>query len=531
VTGHPFAFRAPWYVRERVGFGLRDPRALRPVLQKYDSTRFVKQVTTDPRDSLRFTKEDKWSYPVPVTFPAPGVGRQRFATSKLVRTNLRKLYQPNHDRFYLVLIELFCDTPGLPRAGSHTDVDVRFVLRRQKTAVNGNRPQMRKLARELLLDLLKKQHRGAEPTENSATVTGDIDDLWFADAAARERFVLDNGDLLSAVSAEVSEEGWLVDATTGKGRWAPLHERTATEEEETHPMWRLPDEAAGCDAAKSRSLWFGVVPTYSGEHWFPDPKGRPQPKLDEHAIYQIWTVVTEKPAPGREKCPPNRSYSDVPSEPFRLAAPYDPEGTRNHKISISAPDFRTLAAAAGQGPGSGGLAINTPPGSQMKFNPFNGIPKPGSGSMGNGGVCTFAFELFFIVALFLFLMFLPIVVFVFQLWWMLALRFCFPRLQLEMSALATFFGSAHGDILVDAKAQVSAELNAVFGVTVPPATAPNPPDPGIVESLQQAPDFKDKTVAGKVLKDLVLAVDPATVPKTKQLPAEHKPSDPLCPVP
>jgi hypothetical protein len=47
------------------------------------------------------------------------------------------------------------------------------------------------------------------------------------------------------------------------------------------------------------------------------------------------------------------------------------------------------------------------------------------------------------VALFLFLMFLPIIVFVFQLWWMLALRFCFRRLSVSMSALATFFGGAN----------------------------------------------------------------------------------------
>jgi hypothetical protein len=122
MTVHPFAFRAPWYARERDHIGLRDAAALRPVLQKYDSTRFVKQVTTDPRDSLSFVDEDNWSYPVPVAFPAPGKGRERFATSTLLRTKLRKLYQPNHDRFYVVVVELFCDTPGLPRAGSHVEV-------------------------------------------------------------------------------------------------------------------------------------------------------------------------------------------------------------------------------------------------------------------------------------------------------------------------------------------------------------------------------------------------------------------------
>src|ERR1700758_357256 len=83
MNGHAFAFRMPWYARERDEFGLNDPRALPPVLQKYESTRFVRQITTDPRDSLEFIDEDKWSYPVPVSFPAPGTGRQRFATSRM----------------------------------------------------------------------------------------------------------------------------------------------------------------------------------------------------------------------------------------------------------------------------------------------------------------------------------------------------------------------------------------------------------------------------------------------------------------
>ena len=115
MTGHAFAFRAPWYVRERKNIGLRDPGALRPAIQMYDSPRFVDQVTKDPRVSLKFTPDDRWSYPVPASFPA-GSGRARFATHKMVRTGLRKLYQPNHDRFYLVVAELFCDEPGLPRA-------------------------------------------------------------------------------------------------------------------------------------------------------------------------------------------------------------------------------------------------------------------------------------------------------------------------------------------------------------------------------------------------------------------------------
>ncbi len=80
------AFRAPWYERERHDATVNDTPFLRPVIQKYDDTSFVRRLVADPQDSLEFTDDDRWSYPVPVTFPAPGTGRQRFATSRLVRT-------------------------------------------------------------------------------------------------------------------------------------------------------------------------------------------------------------------------------------------------------------------------------------------------------------------------------------------------------------------------------------------------------------------------------------------------------------
>jgi hypothetical protein len=162
----------------------------------------------------------------------------------------------------------------------------------------------------------------------------------------------------------------------------------------------------------------------------------------------------------------------------------------------------------------------------MQFNPMNGVPKPGSGSMGNGGVCTFAFELFFIVALFLFLMFLPIVVFVFQLWWMLALRFCFPRLDASMNVLAQFFGSVQVSLLAAAEAdvQVNAALSAVLGVTLE-----NDTDDGVAKALADTDFAAD---ADALLDDMVLMVDPDSVPDTEPPPpAEPKPADPLCQVP
>ena len=127
----------------------------------------------------------------------------------------------------------------------------------------------------------------------------------------------------------------------------------------------------------------------------------------------------------------------------------DPEGTKNRVVSITLPDFRAMAARAADKRGPGGVRIITPPQSQMMVNPFNGkIPTADDAKIGiGGGVCTFAFELFFIVAFFLFLLFMPIVVLAFQLWWMLALRFCIPP-SVSFEALAT--AAAEGKLKADA---------------------------------------------------------------------------------
>jgi hypothetical protein len=524
VNDLEIAFREPWYQRERDTVTVNDTGTLRPVIQKYDDTNFVNRLMADPQDSLEFSTDDLWSYPVPVAFPAPGAGRQRFATSRLVTTQLRKLYQPAHDRFYTVVVELFCDTPGLPRAGKHDDLSVEFVVRRRDTTVFGAPGQVRTLARALMLDELGKQHPGVafdsiQPKDTwdrrrlKAGRIHDREDLWFANELARLRFQEDHKELLEAVTAHTTNQIWLTNPKTGKGRWVIVGTTPDKDEvEQRAPMWRLPREE--CDKDWTRSLWFGVIPTYSAEHWTPTPGSRSVPKYDERAVYEIVCIATQKPAPGHEHCPP-KTWESVASEPFRFAAPYDPDGTKNRRVSISAPDLRQLAARAGRPDGPGGLSITTPPGSQFKFS-SNNFPDI-SGSLGiGGGVCTFAFELFFIVALFLFLMFLPIIVLAFQLWWLLALRFCFPRIDASMSALATFFATAGAKGMADLDASAELDVDVVLG------------SDGIGAKLKDSagddkfPDDNAMAQAFVGMVDPSDAVGPAPLPK---LP--HK-DDPLC---
>jgi hypothetical protein len=525
-----FVFRSPWYDREREGIDLRSPRAMPPRLQMYDDPQFVKQLLWDPADSLRFGDDDLWTYPVPVTPSVSDGTRLRLATSRLVRTNLRKLYQPAHERFYVVVVQLFCDVPGLPRAGSHDEVTVSFRMRRLNTSLTAKGRPARRVATQLVHTLATSQ--GIE----TAGTAPDVRDVWWADLAWRRRFEADFRDELAGIDARTDVQEWLL-GPSGRGRWRTVDDPddpvTRDEKEETFPMWRLPprgrDADRKCDGPETRSLWFGVVPTFSGAHWAaPQPGGKPpqpEPKLDDHAIYEIECVASQ-PRPG---CPP-LTWVSAPTEPFRLADPMDPAGTKNRSVTITLPDLRRLAARAGEPQGPGGVRIVTPPDSQLMVNPFKGIPGSGSGRVGAGAaICTFAIELFFLVAFFLFLMFLPIVVLAFQLWWLLALRFCIPP-SIGFQATADFL--ATGKLLADvgADAGMRATLNVSLGNDVA-AFAPGDRTPDWVDSLNSAKDPGGTLVLANdsnLTHAVLVGTDPRDAVPETPLPRETSPDDPLC---
>lgn len=509
-----FALRAPWYVRERGGFDLRDPRALRPTIQMYDTTSFVEQVIKNPANSLRFGLDDRWSYPVPVTPGGAGTGIKRFMTSRLVHTRMRKLYQPAHNRYYLIVVEVFCDLPGLPRAGSHHDITVSMVMRRRHASTAAGLRPVRKLARALMQELAQAQIPDAEV----GTPDLDVGDLLFTQEAERARFERDHGSLIEALQVQYQEWGWIPGPGGGWRETGPGPDGALPlPGEEELPMFRLAPRP-GCEPDKTRSLWCGLVPTYSSDHWT-DETDDVVAKLDDRSIYELRCIVTQPPPPGHEHCPPKR-YASAPTRPFRLAAAYDPDGTKNRTISITAPDLRRLAARATQKQGTGGMRITTPPQSGLGPVAFKGIPGAGLGNPKGGPICTFAFELFFIVALFLFLLFLPIVVFMFQLWWMLALRFCLPP-SLAFTTVEQFFagiappGPPRTLADVAAGSAVDEALGEVLGV---PNAATALREPGS-QSLAQP----------NLVVDLVNATDPTDIkPSLPDPPHLRTPADPLC---
>lgn len=447
-----FALRSPWYARARAGTGLRDRSAYRPVLQMYDGPDLVDRLVKDPQDSLAFGDDDLWSYPVPVT--PGGTGRLRLATHRFVTTDLRKLYQPLHNRFYVVVVEVFCDQPGLPRAGNHDDIEVGFAVRRHLTTFRGGPRPTRELARQILSEVIARrdQDLDLDADADQAALDRDLDtrldrfDLAMTDRAWHARVAEENADLMAKAEVVVQRQGWVARPGEQPG-WRVVQADALADGEQTFPMWRLPPRPEDCGRARTRSMWFGLVPTHSDEHQL-DCRGRAQPKYDDHGVYQIDCFVREQRRPGREHCPPRVWLNELPSAPFRMASPSDPQGSAKRTTTIVMPDLRRLAARAGQPMGPGGVQIVTPPGSGLAFDPLGGLPDKGSVG-GLGQVCTFAVELFFIVAFFLFLLFMPIVVFVFQLWWMLALRFCLPP-SVAFGIAAEFF--ANGGLLADFEA-------------------------------------------------------------------------------
>ncbi|NPC44588.1 hypothetical protein [Nocardioides sp. zg-1230] len=435
---HPLALRAPWYVGERPvdpakrfdRFDVYDPPALQPSIQKYDSPELVQRIMADPRNSLRFTAEDEWSVPMPrsETQQKGSTGRLRFATHSFARMGMRKLFQPNHDRFYAVVVEVFCDHDGLPRPRPDDTFSLALAVRRQVLSTDLNEHDVRKMARDVLLG--KVSATAASPV----TVTGAQG--WMTDQCGGGQGWVDvdpNGRPLPTAGADPD------------GEHALLLEKRLTEN--LLPMWRIPPDAADCDRASTRSLWFGLVPTASADREtafdpaLPLPSHELGPRYDDRQTYEIRCLATRPPGPGREDCPPEGYWSE-PTRPYRLASFFDPEGTKNRTVSITMPDLRAVAARAGQ-PAAGGVAITTPPGSQLSFDPDNG--SPGSPGLPPGGTvaqtCTYAVELFTIVAMFLFSLFLPVVMFLFQLWWMLLLKFCLPPAADAVEVLRNHFKS------------------------------------------------------------------------------------------
>jgi hypothetical protein len=218
----------------------------------------------------------------------------------------------------------------------------------------------------------------------------------------------------------------------GLGRWAPVGELPDELTEATFPLYPLiADPGDPAHDATGFTIFFGVVPTVTTDLELLPPVADPAerrgrvdrtPRFGEFDLYEIRCFVRrhDPHCPrrvGRRDCHGELYWSE-PTEAYRLAGHLDPRGTANRPITIAMPDLTELPAQAAGLVGMGGMRVQTPPGSQLDV--------PGTPGGDGFQICTFMIPLITIIAMFVLKLFLPVVVFLFQLWWMLALKLCIP---------------------------------------------------------------------------------------------------------
>jgi hypothetical protein len=284
-------------------------------------------------------------------------------------TPIRKLFQATHARLYLVSCELVCNTRGLPAPSKEQVCQAGVVIRRRKRL----------------------------PTAGGPTTQ-----RWNIRTNRWEDIATDTKDLVNGPDAD-PEPNELVIA-----------------------MFPLAPSGSGPHDATGRTMYFAPVPTASSTH---DPDGRPQ--FDGTSTYELRCFVRRHNdlcprQNGRRDCHGPITWSEF-SEPFVLADPVDVDGCGQHRVTIAMPDVKALEALTKTRQLPATARFSSPVGSGMTFPRDGSIPGTGKGSFGGSDNCFFSIPLITLIAKFVLSLFMAIVLFIFQAWWMLSLRFCLPQ--------------------------------------------------------------------------------------------------------
>jgi hypothetical protein len=452
TTLHPWKLVAPWYrwQRQLVDEGLA-PLQTRPVFQKFDAPDFVKGFVAEPQRSLVFKDEVDQVFAVNATAaPALGGGplagkfTRLFTTDAgpqdvtLVPTGLRKLFLDIHKRYYLVVCELHCDAPGLPTATPDQVCQAGFVVRRRSSAYPGG---LRKEAKQRLDALLAIQaqiayleqtapargpaaaRRAREVARMKAAGTYDakLAELRARLAEARQELLLWKG----GHGVVPVHEGWVPGKFPNVGAWQMVEETPQELTESWFPLYHLfPSPTDPEHSARGKNIYYGVVPT-SGH----DVDGSGTARFDSRSRYEIRCFVRRHKA----GCPRLNVVPDchgelfwsAPTEPYQLAAPADLVGTAQRPVTVQMPDLAELAAQAAALPLNKFSPMKVQKPQQLKFSVEDGKATNPSTSQ-SPQVCFFAIPLITLVAFFVFSLFLPILVFLFNLYFLFAFRLCIP---------------------------------------------------------------------------------------------------------
>jgi hypothetical protein len=483
-VGHEWRLVAPWWFWPQLGGApspgpaddRRQVRVTVPQLQKYDDPNLVNAFLAAPQQRLAFTPTGDRVATVETL-----VGR--FPTS--VTYGPRKLYLASHGRHYLVVCALHCDVAGFPHARREDVCETGFVVRRRTADVPGgpHGPVAAALRRWAVarrkLKVTERRLRAATGLRRLALARRK-EVLVAAEATTREAAralaatVVEPGStrrLQGWVPAGADAAGKPVDLPpctgsggpvplSGVGAWRDVEEQPVELAEAAYPLTALvPDPTRPDHDAAGETIFFGVVPTGSADV---DHGGAA--RFDDEKVYEIRCFARrhrpECPRDGRHcTCP--ITWSE-PTEPYRLADHFDLEGCGNRPVTVQLPDLRRLQADALRlGPGgAGGVRFSSPPKSELSFTSDKVDAAASPGAMKNDGfqICSFAIPLITIVAFFVLRLFLPIVVLLFGLWFLLMLRFCIPPdvdISAEAALLADFTNLKVG---LEADAGVAVEI-------------------------------------------------------------------------
>jgi hypothetical protein len=421
----------PWY-RWAVPGAPSSGRSSVPCLQKYETANYITDFLANPQHSLQFLDtEDRVFEVTPRVPPIPLLNgrKQSLSDDVMHNTGIRKLFLDTHKRFYLVVCELHCDSPGFPSADRNDACEAGFVVRRRYV-------QIPKAAEKPLRKAMRVKSSPAE-MQLLAEELGVVKQL----------------------------QGWIPSEHDRVGSWQPVEETPAVNITETiHPLYPLiPDPRLAKHAGKGRTIYFGAIPTGAADT---DEQGNA--RFDDRNLYEIRCYVRRHRLPcpkliTRNDCHGPLTWSGI-TERFQLASHFDLTGTSNRPVTIQLPDLPALQAQVAADPTIGRKAavkMISPPKSNLVTS---GKLPDLSPSPPGAAICSFSIPLITIVASFVFKLFLPIVMFVFQLWWMLALKFCIPpSFSLSAGVAASLAAGFDVDLDVGFAADVKADFSANLG--------------------------------------------------------------------
>jgi hypothetical protein len=473
---HPLTVVAPWWKwgdppSTQVG------RASRPVLQKYDSSALITQFLENPQRCFKFGVKDLVHViePLPAIDPVPSQPvRFSDTTYALADPEVRKLFLDTHKRFYLVVCQVNCDAPGFPKVSRDRICQSGFVVRRRTLEVP---PEATLEASRALRDLRAARTqrakleaawsslRGPAPGKTALRLTDAKRQAISERRASVQARIATERERLVAIAQKFEiqshVEGWFPSPTGADrvGFWDAVEEAPLElGEEMVFPMYPLhapPDRPE--HSGQYGTIYFGLLPTGSREV---DDAGAP--RFNSETLYEVRCFVKShetKHARGAAcPCPSSLVWS-LPTQPYRLAAAMDLVGTCQQPTTITLPSIDELAAQAG--PIMGARFVK-PPGSLMVQGKRDGTVDSHSRSS-IGEICFIPIPLITIVAMFVFELFLPVIMLLFGLFWMLKLKFCIPP-QIEVAAGFELELEINGELGVDMKLQVQGNIETAFGV-------------------------------------------------------------------